>query len=109
MTETTAAQDRAIKAILEAGKDRRISDGEYSHPVVVQHEVKKLANTNLVSVVVETALEDETGLQSLLCRRYGHFIVGPRGGIKIAGVSYSDEYKGKRANARRFPLIYGWR
>ena len=56
------------------------------------------------SVVIRMTCEGFKGtLAGCLCNTYGHFFVGPQGGIEAANYKTGD--KGK---ARKSPLIYGF-
>lgn len=93
----SAAQTAAIERIRAAALARG------------RREVKRLEVSELrggvVSLVIEAGMPDDDGTAArLLCRDYGHFFIGRRGGIRAASAP-----PGKRASARKYPLIYGWR
>ena len=73
-----------------------------------KYEVKRFRveefSTGRVLVAVTVGLKgDEGTLAGILCRDYGLFIVGPRGGIKAC-----HPMKRCKSKARKYPLIYGW-
>jgi len=102
----TRQQKRAIRWILEAGKDRRITDGTFANATITKFTVEPVSpGSTRLFVVLNTIPEgSEKDMRSILCSRHGCFVVGPQGGIKA--LNYP---KGDKTKARKYPLIWGWR
>jgi len=113
----TAKQLRAIERIKDAALDKHFYPDGGSHNAnweIKQLEIRLInkvlpGQAGTLSVVVQAGADDDEGtMASVFCRRGGHFFVGPRGKVEIAGLKYDSRYKGRRGRARKYPLIYGF-
>jgi len=96
----TTKQNIAMKKIARAALDCIGKDAEFKNWVVTHL-------SRLTFVRVETGrIGDEGTLAAALCRQHGHFIVGQRGGIVSMESTFGK--RGRRTNARKYPLIYGF-
>lgn len=96
-TQMTSKQNKAIARIVRAALERAGGDSEIKH-----WRVADIGGAYFVSV--ETGrVADENTMAAVLCRTRGAFVVGRRG-----GVSAVEPQDGRKANARKHPLIYGF-
>jgi len=108
--ELRQSEQDAVNAIYAACK-RDASCGGRSEVNVKLFKVERV-HLNSVSVVIEMGGVNDAGtLAAVVCRTRGHFFIGPRGGIKSAGLITPMGARAKKAgagNLKRHPLIYGW-
>ena len=96
----TTKQNVAITKIARAALDRIGNHAELKDWVVTHL-------SRLTFVRVETGrIGDEGTMAAALCRQRGHFIVGKHGGIVSMESTFGK--RGRRTNARKYPLIYGF-
>lgn len=96
----TAKQNEALTHIARAALDRVGKDAEFKSWTLTQI-------SGMTFVVVETGrVDDEGTMAAVLCRHRGHFSIGKQGGIVSMEARYGK--RGRKSNARKHPLIYGF-
>jgi len=99
------AQVRVIHSIFwEAWRRASPAEGYEGEVIVKDFQVNPLGGGRW-SVVLRMSREDWAGtMADVLCETYGHFFVGPRGGV----VAKTSSKHSTSENQRTHPLIYGW-
>jgi hypothetical protein len=101
-------QRMAIRKIFREAVERvTSSDPQTWEKVLVKKFQAHWIGGGRISVVVRLGREDWEGtLASVYCGAYGHFFVGPRGGIESKTAEKGSRKKAKESSA--MALIYGW-
>jgi hypothetical protein len=100
----TAKQNRALGAIARAALESTCARDRAD---LKDWRVEPIGRGVLFVVVEAGKLADEGTMAAVLCRTRGTFTVGPRGSIRSTEAQPHGK-RGRRSNARRYPLIYGF-
>jgi hypothetical protein len=103
MVQPTKQQLKAFEAIKACGTCKGSDANPYE---VTRFESKPLFDKGSRAIYSVTITVNRAGSNDLLTQYDAHFFVGVRGRIWTPARRFKS--RADRANARRYPLVYGW-